>query len=71
MLELLIVEVHAHEALWDRSSKLYHNSQQTRAAWVDIATNLNQELEFLKKYMIVSESVKTGKKNSHHQELEV
>ena len=49
MLELLIMEVQAHEALWDRSSKLYHNSQQTRAAWVAIATNLNQEVETLKK----------------------
>ena len=48
MLELLI-EVQAHEALWDRSSKLYHNSQQTRAAWVAITTNLNQEVETLKK----------------------
>ena len=49
MLELLIIEVQAHGALWDRSSKLNHNSQQTRAAWVAIATNLNQEVETLKK----------------------
>ena len=49
MLGLLIMEVQAHEALWGRSSKLYHNSQQTRAAWVAIATNLNQEVETLKK----------------------
>ena len=67
MLELLIIEVQAQEALWDRSSKLYHNSQQTRAAWVAIATNLNQEVETLKKNgetcTIVFVNVKTEKRN--------
>ena len=65
--ELLIIEVQAHEVLWDRSSKLYHNSsQETRAAWVAISTNLNQEVEILQKNgetcMIAFENAKIEKK---------
>ena len=33
----------------DEMLELYHSTQQTRAAWVAIATNLNQEIDFLKK----------------------
>ena len=43
MLEFLIIEVQAHEAIWNRASKLYKIPQQSKAAWSAVAINLGQD----------------------------
>ena len=42
MQEFLIVEVQAHESIWNRQSPLYKIPLETKMVWKDIANNLGQ-----------------------------
>ena len=42
MQEFLIVEVQAHESIWNRQSPLHKIPLETKMAWKDIANNLGQ-----------------------------